>query len=648
MVDNKGLHFMGVSDIFVWSCTKGYRKADPPTTCVPCPAGTYWDTGECHACPSVAFTTAPASVLADGQLPTELCSVPCDATLPGGCAGAYTFDDDDATVTTGCAFGSSAGALNAGAWVDGTSTCTDCPAGEFSLGGVATACEATNIVLGALSCTSTTTMVVSTAFTGGESPTGVAPASGDVTAATALVLAHAAVDGTPDCEAGAANGAFTCTADASPGYTCASVGAVPTASLAGVSPAYGCAAGSGTAVTAVFSGGRYPATGEHLSAVDAAAINAALATAPPATVGVRAGSFNSATSGTAAGTCVVTAVNTVTCFGFAAAANHVCDSVGALPARIPSPPPSPPPPSPPPPSPPPPSPPPPAVVTPTGGPPANTPGPATPAPAPAATVTVGLSLAAINPATFNASSVAAGIAAASGVSASDVSVTVYELLVATTFSFANVGLPLTTNQTASLTDAVSVKTSKPANMVRLGKPTAAAGRRLLDISIPVEIFGNGNDTAAATAQTAALVNSINLVYYAASLGAASAAATPVVVTAEVTVVVRAASAAAAAGISTALGSASAISTAIAAAGVPATITISTPPTTVVAVVDAVPSASSDDDQKQKDLLALLVLLILVVAIGGAVADQLRKRRRAAQAQAEADAKEQSLVGADLA
>jgi len=81
---------------------------------------------------------------------------------------------------------------------------------------------------------------------------------------------------------------------------------------------------------AVFSGANYPAgyTGV-VSAADLVYVNAGQYTIAPNTVSRAMQTFVSAASGSAAGTCVVTALNTVTCYGFPLAAGYQCNAIGA-------------------------------------------------------------------------------------------------------------------------------------------------------------------------------------------------------------------------------------------------------------------------------------------------------------------------------
>ena len=198
-------------------------------------------------------------------------------------------------------------------------------------------------------------------FSGGEAQIGEPPSTEDINDANAEVLSNPRFAGTAalgSCTATlTVNGAFECTGfTADIGYECATAGQEPVASLTTSTAAYACQS-DGT-MNGVFTGGNYPdPTVNQVSAVDLAVVNAI--TALPTGVVAKSDFATGAVSSALASTCVVTAANVVTCFGYTLQATYQC-SVGATAPFIFSPPPSPPPPSPPPPSPPPPSPPPPS------------------------------------------------------------------------------------------------------------------------------------------------------------------------------------------------------------------------------------------------------------------------------------------------
>lgn len=290
------------------------------------------------------------------------CSALCNAGSPTGCTGMYTFGTDTSIpYTTGCMPNSVAGALGASnAWVSGVSTCTACAGNNISAGwtsGPPNTCAATTLAnFGTPLCTNAITNTVSVQFTGGSANATSPPTASDMLTATSVLglsplaggvvgtasctysaVGLAATCGTATCTTTGA-GAFTCVGSgivADYGFGCAAVGVPPVGSLAdAVSvPAFSCSAGGAstgaTAMKAVFSGANYPAGSLGVSAADLAYVNAGQYAFSPNTVSRGSQTFASAASGTAVGTCVVTALNTVTCYGFPLAAGYQCSVAGS-------------------------------------------------------------------------------------------------------------------------------------------------------------------------------------------------------------------------------------------------------------------------------------------------------------------------------
>ena len=321
------------------ACSPGTARATTGATassdCVDCLAGTYSGSGA-----SLCSNCAPGFASGVGQ---SACASRCiHPSLPASCTGVYTFSD--VTTTSGCFFGNYAGALSSGAWVAGTSTCTDCAAGFVSNGWSAGAgavgaggCTNTSLVIAGVSCASSGAVTVSVAFSGGESRAGVAPTAEDLSDGQLEVDASPLVDGTlfaGSCTANAtADGAFVCTGlTMDDGYICAAAAAAPVGSLSdpGVAVAFSC--GAAGIAKAVFTGASYATTGVQINAADVAVASAY--SSFPTSVAAYSQAFVAASgSGAAAGSCYVLAVNEVSCFGFPPAAGYVCAGAsGAAPA----------------------------------------------------------------------------------------------------------------------------------------------------------------------------------------------------------------------------------------------------------------------------------------------------------------------------
>ena len=258
-------------------------------------------------------------------------------------------------------------------------------------------------------------------------------------------------------------------------------------------------------------------------------------------------------------------------------------------------------------------------------------------------VTTTLSLTGINLATFSSASVATALANTAGVHASDITVTVTDFPVSTTVSFAGAGLTsLTAAQVTGIEAAIDAKLPAAAMVPALGTVTPA-GRRLLDLSVPVTVTAVGADPVLAAQTQTAVTNAATLGAAATAAGVPSNAvtATPATVSAVMTITVRAASATSAASIATALSPANsaAISMQLAAAGVSHTgLTITTP----VLSKPLASASSSMSGQDKQDLLALLVLLVIPVANAAYFGGKYLERRRAEKARAEG--KEPQAVG----
>jgi hypothetical protein len=297
----------------------------------------------------------------------------------------------------------------------------------------------------------------------------------------------------------------------------------------------------------MFSGANYPSSNAQVSSADVAFVNTF---SPPSTVSNK--NFQTGAVGSSGvSTCVVTAVNQVTCYGYAPVAGYYCPSVGGLP--VPLPPPSPPPPSPLPPSPPlsAPLPPPPSPLPPS--PPLSAPLPPPPSPLPPSplpsllppaqappgqslsVVTLTLALDTIDVNAFSVGTIAAGLAAAASVNASQVIVVVTDLPVATTFTLVGLGA-LTSLQSTGIVAAVTA--ALPSAVQTTANVTVGGRRRrLLDVSVPLTVSGLGASTAAASAVSSSLTAASTLQSVAGAGGASSASAAPPIVAARVRVTV---------------------------------------------------------------------------------------------------------------
>ena len=253
-----------------------------------------------------------------------------------GCGGLYTFSGDT-TTTTGCHANSYA-TLTAGAWVDGSSTCTFCNDGTVSpgwaTGGTAgsSVCVDNTVAVSAVACVADgSTSKLSVTFTGGESLSGVAPTATDLLDAFLIAESRpdvnvdgTAFDNSACTPSSTAKGTFTCTgASLDPGYTCTGATAAPSASLEGMTPAFGCSSTAGVAV-GVFAGGNYK-TGDEVSQVDLDIING-LTSFTAGFVDYEF-TFKAATSSDSAGLagyCYASSTS-VSCYGFRPAAGYICD-----------------------------------------------------------------------------------------------------------------------------------------------------------------------------------------------------------------------------------------------------------------------------------------------------------------------------------
>ena len=196
------------------------------------------------------------------------------------------------------------------------------------------------------------------------------------------------------------------------------------------------------------------------------------------------------------------------------------------------------------------------------------------------------SLGAVNINTFSAKSIASALAAATNLPASWFSITVTDTPVSTSFTLSMNSITLTATQISAIQAAVSADLAQAgvagAN-VTVGTP-AAGRRRLLDVSVPVQISGLGAAGGSAAAAVSSALTSTTLAQSVAAAGnAANASATPPVVTAIVSVVAttydRGAGASSSASVASFLANASALSNALAAVGMQATVTVAIPPVT---------------------------------------------------------------------
>ena len=317
----------------ITGCSAG--KANPNTgstsasACVTCNAGTFALAGSATCTPCApGYTSGSMS----GSCPS-LCVFP---SAPASCSGVYTFNQ---THTTGCHFGSYAN-LGGSGWTDGTSTCTDCPAGTVSPGwpgsvANSSACINTTLTITALSCIGST---VNATFGGGESLAGIAPtnSSGD----SDIPEAQLEVDNDPavagslaSCTANStAGGVFTCNGLVpDDGYKCATNGAAPVASITGETASFTCT-GVGPGVKAVFQNAQY-SSGSFIQAstADLAYVDGYTL---PANVNTSVGAFApDPSSGTPLdGYCYVdAAASTLTCYGFTPANGYECATANSPP-----------------------------------------------------------------------------------------------------------------------------------------------------------------------------------------------------------------------------------------------------------------------------------------------------------------------------
>ena len=205
---------------------------------------------------------------------------------------------------------------------------------------------------------------------------------------------------------------------------------------------------------------------------------------------------------------------------------------------------------------------------------------------------VGLTLGGVNLSTFSATSVAAGIATSGGVSPAAVKVTVVDLTVSGSLKLTGINL-LTPAQATSVQAEIALRTgNRPNLLVKMGTTATVAGRRLLDVSLPVTVTGHGSNTTDATNSQIQLQSALNLAAFALAGGASNATLdSPPVANAILDVAVTAPSYAAESSLQMTLASASALQAALQAAGVSATVTVTTPPTTL-AVSTAVVSTAA--------------------------------------------------------
>ena len=219
---------------------------------------------------------------------------------------------------------------------------------------------------------------------------------------------------------------------------------------------------------------------------------------------------------------------------------------------------------------------------------------------------VGLTLGGVNLSTFSAASVAAGIATSGGVSPAAVKVTVVDLTVSGSLKLTGVN-SLTPAQMAAVQAEVALRTgNRPNLLVKMGASATVAGRRLLDLSLPVTVTGHGSNTMAAANSQIQLQNALNLAAFAFAGGAANATldSTPAV-NAILDVEVTAPSYAMVSSLQTMLASATALQAALQTAGVSATVEVTTQPSTLTI------SAAARD---ASTLLAAFGVLAAAVAV----------------------------------
>jgi hypothetical protein len=294
----------------------------------PCPAG---------------FTSIGGSTSAD----VTSCNVKCDVSTPAGCTGDYTFNETSTPLTTGCYYGNEPSGLDGtGKWVaaksgaasPGASVCTDCRTGWVSPGwtsGPVIACADTTITVVSAQCNDNISTAVTVSFSGGEAQAGEAPTTEDMQDANDEVLFDELFAGSAAFETctttQTADGAFTCTGfTADVGYECATAGAEPVASLTtSTDPVFACQT-DGT-MTVVLSGGNYADPAQNqVSSADIVVVNAlSLPTGVAPKTDFLAGEVRSSLNST----CVVTAADTVMCFGYALSAGYICPASAAAPVQ---------------------------------------------------------------------------------------------------------------------------------------------------------------------------------------------------------------------------------------------------------------------------------------------------------------------------
>jgi len=317
-------------------------------------AGSSCDAAPGYFAPSAASTEAatrcPPGFSSSGggtAATVASCTVRCDTSAPTTCTGVFLFSSATPPLTTGCYYGNAASNLGTNnAWVPatsgtlsaGASVCTKCTTGlvspGWSTGAASTsACIDSNLTVVSATCDAAApSNSVSVSFSGGEAQTGGTPTAEDVDDANDAVLTNVVFAGTASCSTAAtANGAFVCTGfTADIGYKCSTAGAAPVASLTSSTPTSACLP-DGT-LKAVFSGGNYPTpTTNQVSSADMGLVNALTSLA--AGISAKSDFATGAVSTSVSGTCVVTAANTVTCYGYALSSGYVCPAGASVPVQ---------------------------------------------------------------------------------------------------------------------------------------------------------------------------------------------------------------------------------------------------------------------------------------------------------------------------
>ena len=318
------------SDGVCTPCSPGSYSGPAALSCSSCLAGTFSGSGAatCTPCPA-GYTSSGAA----GDCPTR-CAHPAS---PAACLGLYTFGS---TGTTGCYYGNYAGNMTNGIWVSNSSTCTDCPSGTVSAGGLASTCLSTSVV-GVAVCTApapSTTITVT--YSGGEQRAGLAPSALDLTVAQDEVNTNEAYSGnvSGSCIASATlDGVFSCTGLViEDGYTCAAAGASPSGGLAASasSGVFTCLTNGTVMVT--FTGATYTAPSTSFVApADVAFINAQLLVLPTSIAAFSWGNMSTLAPGfTTPGGCSVLNGTAVGCYGLAPALGYTCGArLGSPPAQ---------------------------------------------------------------------------------------------------------------------------------------------------------------------------------------------------------------------------------------------------------------------------------------------------------------------------